>query len=130
MADKLAKEAIKLTIPKIILPITLEEIKIMARNISLKNWQSRWNFFDHEIARKFYPTIPTGKITTEKRLNNKDFGTLYKVISGHGLFGKHLSKWRKDISDTCQLCSKKKRPHGISGMNVRLWTNKERKLIT
>ena len=70
MADKLARKAIKLTIPKIILPITLEEIKIKARDISLKNWQSRWNFLDHEIARKFYPTVPIGKLTTEKRLNN------------------------------------------------------------
>ena len=60
--------------------------------------------FGPETAKKFYPTIPKGKLKTESRITNKDFGTLYKVVSRHGLFGKHLSNWKTDIDDTCQFC--------------------------
>ena len=97
LADKLAREAIKLPIPKINLPITTAEIKIKVNNLIFDKWQSRWDFFGPEIAKKFYPTIPKGKLKTESRITNKDFGTLYQACQtqfGSGA-GSRLSVFRR-----------------------------------
>ena len=85
LADRVAKESIKISIRKIKLPGTMVENKAKVNEIIMEKCQSRWNFFGPEIARKFYPTIPKGKVTTVNRMTNKDFGTLYKVVSGHAL---------------------------------------------
>ena len=104
LADFLAKEAARTQPGERTLPITLEEVKTRIRYDITKKWQERWETFDHETARKFYREVSLEKPQTEKRITNRDLGILYQVVSGHGLFGEHLSKWRKNIDTNCQWC--------------------------
>ena len=37
-------------------------------------------------------------------LLKKNLGIIFQAITGHGLFGHHIKKWKKDVNQTCQ-CS-------------------------
>ena len=105
LADFLAREAARTEPGERTLPTSLGEVKTRVRNIIIKQWQERWDLINHETARKFYRNVSLDKPLTDKRITNRDLGLIYQVVSGHGLFGKHLSKWRKNIDITCQWCN-------------------------
>ena len=45
------------------------------------------------------------KIKYMKKMSKKNLGGgIFQAITGHGLFGHHIRKWKKDIDQTCQ-CS-------------------------
>ena len=48
--------------------------------------------------------VNPNKIKYMKRMSKKNFGVIFQAITGHGLFGYHIRKWKKDIAQTCQCC--------------------------
>ena len=39
-----------------------------------------------------------------KKMTEKNLGIVFQPITGHGLFGHHIGKWKKDINQRCQCC--------------------------
>ena len=39
-----------------------------------------------------------------KKMSKRNLGVIFQAITGHGLFGHHISKWKNDIDQTCQGC--------------------------
>ena len=37
-------------------------------------------------------------------MTKKNLGMIFQAITGHGLFGHHIRKWKKDSDQTCYCC--------------------------
>ena len=49
--------------------------------------------------------VNPNKIKHMKKMTKKNLGIIFQAKTGHGLFGHHISKWKKkDIDQTCQCC--------------------------
>lgn len=107
ISDSLARNASRQSIGIVHVPWTIEDAKAMINDKVQKLWQSRW---DQEISlekalttKKFIKKVDMKKLKGMSELSYKDMGTLFQSITGHGLFGHHLSKW-KSLDETCILC--------------------------
>jgi len=54
-------------------------------------------------AKLFMPIVNNDDRKDILALNNKTITWLTAIITGHGLFARHLAKWTR-MSDTCKLC--------------------------
>jgi len=55
------------------------------------------------VTKNFIPEVDPDKLKKMKMLSFEKLGRLFAAATGHGLFGKHLSKWR-DVDPTCSAC--------------------------
>ena len=46
-------------------------------------------------AEKFIQLINPNKMKYIKKMSKKNLGVIFQAITGHGLFGHHISKWKK-----------------------------------
>ena len=100
-----AKEATMIQSVYPFYPLTHKEIKKLIHVNFIEQWKSWWSHLDpskYHITRLFIPQISETQIVS--RMNQKDLRKLVQIITGHGLFKRHLRHWN-DIQDiACQLC--------------------------
>ena len=105
LARKGAKEATKIQTTYPHFPLTYREIKQLIHSNYLSQWQVWWETLDetkYHISRLFVPQVVENQIAS--KMNQKDLMNLVQIITGHGLFKRHLRHWN-DIHDTsCDLC--------------------------
>ena len=84
--------------------MTLKDVKHYVQRKTAKNWQSRWQ--SHMgAAKNFIQVVNPNKIKYMKKMSKKNLGIIFQAITGHGLFGHHVRKWKKDVDQTtCQCC--------------------------
>ena len=85
------------------IPILRNKLKTMIRQATTSKWQRLWDSHTgFRISRLFIPKIKEQKVPTN--LGSKELQFLSQIITGHGLFRRHIGKWL-DISDiSCSLC--------------------------
>ena len=83
--------------------MTLKDVKHFVQCKTAKIWQTRWQ--NHlGAARKFIQVVNPNKMKYMKKMSKKNLGVVLQAITGHGLFGHHISKWKNDVDQTCQGC--------------------------
>ena len=103
LADSLAKEAAREIQGVRVIEVTLKDVKHFVQCKTAKVWQTRWQNYKG-AAKKFIQVINPNKMKYIKKMSKKNLGTIFQAITGHGLFGHHISKWKNDIDQTCQGC--------------------------
>ena len=103
LADGLAKEAARENQQIRITEVTLKDVEHYVQCKIAKNWQLRWQ--SHMgAAKNFIQVVNPNKIKYMKKMSKKNLGVILQSITGHGLFGHHIRKWKKDIYQICQCC--------------------------
>ncbi len=107
LADMLAKEgageAEGLSFAAPFWPPNIKDIKKISHKVYLTKWQTIWeNKSDCINSRLFYPLVGEKKLTN--KLTVKELQLLGQVITGHGLFKKHLRHWIEMENHNCGLC--------------------------
>ena len=103
LADGLAKEAAREIQGMRVTEVTLKDVKHFVQCKTAKTWQARWQ--NHMgAARKFIQEVNPNKMKYMKKMSKKNLGIIFQAITGHGLFGHHISKWKNDVDQTCQGC--------------------------
>ena len=103
LADGLAKEAAREIQGMRVTEVTLKDVKHFIQCKTAKIWQTRWQ--NHTgAAKKFIREVNPNKMKFMKKMSKKNLGVIFQAITGHGLFGHHISKWKNDIDQTCQCC--------------------------
>ncbi len=107
IADKLAQEGMeeakKLSYTSPFMPICAERIKKTLKEVTIKRWQERWDTLTScKISKLFKPEVGLNKhITT---MGFEDLSELSQIITGHGLFKRHLRHWNEIGDVQCSLC--------------------------
>ncbi len=107
LADMIAKigaiEASKISDVKPYMPVTRKEIKKKVHEYFKYMWQTKWNKLKScRISKLFYPTVGDNKKTVNLRV--KELHEIAQVVTGHGLFKRHLQHWNEIDSYQCSLC--------------------------
>ena len=105
LADGLAKEAARENQQIRITEVTLKDVKHFVQCKTAKEWQTRWQRH-MGAAKNFIQVVNPNKIKYMKKMSKKNLGVIFQAITGHGLFGHHIRKWKKDTDQTCQCCLK------------------------
>ncbi len=106
-ADALARQgaeiAKKISFATPFHPASTRWIKRMIHAGFMGIWQSAWDELDScRTSRLFYPEVREEKITSRFRIH--ELQELSKIVTGHGLWKKHIRHW-KDVEDySCMLC--------------------------
>ena len=98
-----AQEAQEILFVSPFYPLSRHGLRQLLRGGILGLWQERWGItHDCYISRCFIPTVSDNKGAI--RLSVKQLQRLSQIITGHGLFKRHLRHWN-DIEDyRCSLC--------------------------
>ena len=107
LADQLAKagmeEARALSYSSPFMPICKEQIKGTLRKGILQTWQERWDaLLTCRISHLFKPLVGLNKHIA--KMGFVDLSELSQIITGHGLFKKHLRHWNEIGDVQCSLC--------------------------
>ncbi len=105
-ADCLAKEgaAQPLNMSATPPPIALSEKKRAIRNHFDKEWQKEWSHRDDcAHSRAMLPTVDRGRQKFFRDVPIPQIQRLAGAVTGHGLWGHHLSKFR-EFEEECKLC--------------------------
>ena len=66
-------------------------------------WQEWWSALKtHGISRLFYPEVREKAATI--KLSIKELKTLVQIVTGHGLYKRHLRHWNEILDCNCSLC--------------------------
>ncbi len=107
LADMLARRgaegALELAFQSPFHPLALADAKKEIKNLFLSKWQSRWEAQDDcKISKLFMPAVSTAfKVTT---MTIRELQLLSQIVTGHGLFKRHLRHWNDMESHQCSLC--------------------------
>ena len=83
--------------------MTIKDVTHFFQCKTAKEWQTRCQ--NHMGAAKiFIQVVNPNKIKYMKKMFKKNLGVIFQAITGHGLFGHHIRKWKKDTDQTCQCC--------------------------
>ncbi len=79
------------------------QVKSEIRKITLGKWQRRWEQLDqHVVSKLFVPKVGPNKRAS--LLSTKELSKLTQIVTGHGLFKRHMRHWN-DLGDIqCALC--------------------------
>ncbi len=107
LADMLARkglaEAKSLHYISPYIPMTDNMIKNLIKDRYIKLWQESWDdLTDCKISRLFMPTVAIKKHMTRK--NVKELQMLSQIMTGHGLFKRHMRHWICLEDYQCELC--------------------------
>ncbi len=107
VADMLAKEGMRragdLSYAEPFMTTCQGQVKSEIRKITLDKWQRRWEQLDqHVVSKLFVPKIGPNKRVS--RLSIQELSKLTQIVTGHGLFKRHMRHWN-DLGDIqCALC--------------------------
>ncbi len=79
------------------------QVKSDVRKIILGKWQSRWERLDRHVVSKLFIT-EVGSKQRESLLSTKELSKLTQIVTGHGLFKRHLRHWNELGDIQCALC--------------------------
>ena len=102
LEDGLAKEAARENQQIRITEVTLKDVKHYVQCKTAKEWQARWQS-PMGAAKNFIQVVNPNKIKYMKKKSKKNLGVISQAITGHGLFGHHIRKWKKDRSNMSKL---------------------------
>ncbi len=86
-------------------PDLKDKVKKRVRNHFDKMWQAQWDLGeDCQHTRYMLPVVNRGRQNLVKKLNVFDLSYMTEVITGHGLWAKHLGKFHPDMGKRCKLC--------------------------
>ncbi len=103
LARRGAEEARELAFQSPFHPLTLTDAKIKIRELFLSKWQSDWeNQVDCRISKLFMPVV--NKAYKMHTMTVRDLQLLSQIVTGHGLFKRHLRHWNTLESYQCSLC--------------------------
>ena len=102
LADGLAKEAAReiqhIRATEDLLK-TLKDVKHFVQCKTAIEWQNHTG-----AAKNFIQVVNPNKIKYMKKMSKKNLGVIFQAVTGHGLFGHHIRKWKNDIDQKCQCC--------------------------
>ncbi len=107
VADMLAKEGLhmagNMSYAAPFMTTCQGQVKSMIREIMLGKWQRRWEQLDqHVVSKLFVPKVGPNKRVS--LLSIKELSKLTQIVTGHGLFKRHMRHWN-DLGDIqCALC--------------------------
>ncbi len=107
VADMLARvgaeEARRISYSSPFTPASFKRMKITINQGFIKLWQSRWNHTDlYRVSKLFLPTVQTN--TSLLKMSIKELQRLSQIITGHGLYKRHLRHWNELDDYQCALC--------------------------
>ncbi len=105
LARKGAAEARQLAYAMPFIPLNYQTLKGLVSESYHDLWQNTWeNLTDHKVSRQFIPDVTLTKITS--KLGSEELQKLSQIITGHGLFKRHLRHWNElpDNDYLCALC--------------------------
>ncbi len=107
VADHLARKgadlAEELSYAEPYLPIGIGELKLSLKRDTLLTWQRRWDETDgYKVSKLFKPFV--GRSAHIQKLSFGELSLLSQVVTGHGLFKRHLRHWNEIGDINCALC--------------------------
>ncbi len=103
LANKGREEANYLEFPTPFHPIDVKDVKKMVASASVNKWQEEWSsHVDHRVSRLFIPSVSIQKHTSSLQIG--DLQRLSHIVTGHGLFKRHLRHWNELPRVDCSLC--------------------------
>jgi ribonuclease HI len=106
LADMLAKAGNKMPAASVApeIPVPNATMKGLINDLVTRSWQDRWTSSGEcRQTKLFCPFVDTGKLKKLVKSTREQLNRLFQVVTGHGLFAAHLSKWR-NIDIQCKLC--------------------------
>ncbi len=84
------------------MPVSVKWVKKEIHDYISRLWQEEWvNRADCKISKLFIPLVSTSKQTHIMSLN--ELHNLSMIMTGHGLYKKHLRHWNELDDLTCCL---------------------------
>ncbi len=103
LARKGAEEArmVSYSSPYVALPP--KQVKKAISNAVLRKWQARWdNTQTCKVSHLFKPNVGNEYVIT--KLSLEEISKLSQIITGHGLFKRHMRHWNEIDDISCALC--------------------------
>ncbi len=97
-----AEEAKNISYSSPFLPVSRNTFKSLVHKRYLKRWQSQWeSLINCRISRLFMPKTGHKKIS----LSSYELQLLSQIVTGHGLFKRHIGHWTEIPNISCALCN-------------------------
>ncbi len=103
LAHQGAEEAREISFTSPFMPISQQQIRNLIQLDIKKRWQTRWDDTEgHQVSHLFKPEVGEAKVI--QKLTLMEVSKLSQIITGHGLYKRHLRHWI-DVEDaSCALC--------------------------
>ncbi len=97
-----AKEAERISFSSPFSPLTQRALRHLSEACFINDWQIVWdNAIDYRVSKLFIPCVEKKKVT---KMNSEELQFLSQIITGHGLFRRHLRHWNEIEDISCSLC--------------------------
>ena len=87
-------------------PVHIRTLYKEVSNHYTRKWQNRWSDSAYDnfcrITKLFYPQV--GEELQIQKWSTDDLQKLTQVVTGHGLFKRHLNHWNEIQDIACSLC--------------------------
>ena len=108
MADTLARvgaeEAKEISYSSPFTPASIKRMKSMINQEFITRWQTRWSQGDsYRVSKLFLPNVPTN--ASLLKMSVKELQRLSQILTGHGLYKRHLRHWNEIDDYQCSLCN-------------------------
>ncbi len=104
LAKKGLEEAKSLLFARPFMPVSQRQVKTAMRHLILDKWQQAWDLVsDCKISHLFRPLVGPRKYGAY--LSFTELSKLTQIVTGHGLFKRHLRHWNELGDYQCSLCS-------------------------
>ncbi len=85
------------------LPFNRKQVKRLVSDWSVNRWQKLWDSHtDYRVSRLFMPTVSNEKHSSHRTIT--ELQRLTQIVTGHGLFKRHLRHWNDMVNYDCSLC--------------------------
>ncbi len=106
LADALARvgaeEAIRMSYSSPFMPVSCKTLKKRSAVNQISYWQDIWDDkIDCRVSKLFVPVVGPKK---SLHLSSNELQSLSQILTGHGLFRRHLRHWNEIDSISCSLC--------------------------
>ena len=103
LAQRGMKEAEMLMYAPPFVPVCPGQMKRALRQLMLERWQKRWDLLlSCKISHLFKPLVGLNKGII--KFSFEELSMLSQIITGHGLFKRHLRHWNEIGDIQCSLC--------------------------
>ncbi len=103
LANQGANMAMNLSFCEPYTPITYDQAKKLIIKSFIQKWQNEWNDrMDCRISKLFMPLVSTER--KNSLMSTKELQQLSQIVTGHGLYKRHLRHWNEIEDYSCSLC--------------------------